>query len=423
MKKLLIAAMAATLFTACKKSDTPDTDIQADRTVFVYMAGENNLSTYAEKDLSEMKKGAQSIGSNNNLIVYVDDASSQKPYIARVKDGALRDTTFFSESYSSDPNILQLLLSHVKDTYPAKSYGLVFWGHATGWFIKRDSIAYNSRRRAYGGDTGNNTTTSSGRFWMNIPSMAKAISRAMGSDKLKYIFFDCCNMGCVEVAYELRNVADYMVASPAEIPEEGAPYDIVVPDLFSQSEAFYRNLIDHYYDYYTDKIKAEPGKYFNKVPGDLNGYSVPLVAVKCAETDNLASATSSILLSIADKISADGSGLDQTGVIFYGEADSRPYGYDMRNTFKQNCAQADYDTWMGTYNQAVPYYRTSDRWLTGGYHYLIPAISTFNTAQDNAGCLSMFYPSSTYWGTDPVWNKAIQQMQWNSVIHWEQYGW
>ena len=38
----------------------------------------------------------------------------------------------------------------------------------------------------------------------------------------------------------MRNVTDYIIASPAEIPNVGAPYDKVVPDMFDTSDDFYK---------------------------------------------------------------------------------------------------------------------------------------------------------------------------------------
>ena len=44
----------------------------ARRTVVVYMAGENNLSSYVEDDLWEMKVGRTKAAANENLVVFVD---------------------------------------------------------------------------------------------------------------------------------------------------------------------------------------------------------------------------------------------------------------------------------------------------------------------------------------------------------------
>ena len=54
---------------------------------------------------------------------------------------------------------------------------------------------------------------------------------------------------------------------------------------------------------------------------------------------------------------------------------------------------------------------------------LINYMNHFSDEGDGCGDVSMFFPSSYYDTTSPNWNKAIQQFQWNDVIHWEQYGW
>jgi hypothetical protein len=33
------------------------------------------------------------------------------------------------------------------------------------------------------------------------------------------------------------------------------------------------------------------------------------------------------------------------------------------------------------------------------------------------------HPSTIYANTKPKWNTAIQHMQWNNIIRWQQYGW
>ena len=50
---------------------------------------------------------------------------------------------------------------------------------------------------------------------------------------LKFIMTDCCNMMCLENLYELRQTCDYFIGSPAEIPDNGAPYDQIVSDMFA----------------------------------------------------------------------------------------------------------------------------------------------------------------------------------------------
>ena len=273
--------------------------------------------------------------------------------------------------------------------------------------------------QAYGGSTGNNSSSSSGNYWMNIVPMAKAIQNGMGSDHLSFIFGDCCSFGCLEVAYELRNVTDYVIGSPAEVPDMGAPFDLIVPDMFIETDNFYAKIIDHYFDYYLDIFKNNP-QYYNKKVGDLAGYSVPLAVVKTSGLDNLAYATSTLLGTIAEKVSTSGS-LDLDKVMYYAISQKK-YSYDMYHVFKKNTSAADFDTWKAAFLQAVPYRLFSMKWMTE-ISSLRNEMENFDATKDDCGVVSMFFPSTYYNGTNPNWNKAIQQYQWNNVIHWEQYGW
>ena len=390
------------------------------------MAAENNLTRFATEDLEEMKTGSLKLAEDQNLVIYVDKAGSlTTPYIVRAKNGEMVDTIFMKEALSADPTTLQDVIQYTREHFPAKSYGLLLWGHASGWLVStKDSISRTRgssilEPKAYGGATGNNSSSSSGNYWMNIVPMAKAIQNGMGSDHLSFIFGDCCSFGCLEVAYELRNVTDYVIGSPAEVPDMGAPFDLIVPDMFIETDNFYAKIIDHYFDYYLDIFKNNP-QYYNKKVGDLAGYSVPLAVVKTSGLDNLAYATSTLLGTIAEKVSTSGS-LDLDKVMYYAISQKK-YSYDMYHVFKKNTSAADFDTWKAAFLQAVPYRLFSMKWMTE-ISSLRNEMENFDATKDDCGVVSMFFPSTYYNGTNPNWNKAIQQYQWNNVIHWEQDGW
>ena len=255
MKKILITiSLLGALCSCCHDDDNEDK--VARKTVFVYMAAENNLASYADDDLMEMKEGSKSLAKDQNLVVYVDRAgSSTTPYLARIYNGELVDTLFMPEGLTADPTVLRRTIAKAKELYPAKSYGLMVWGHASGWLISESDSISPASSRAYGGSTGNNSSYGSGKYWMNIPERAEAIAGAMGNDKLQFIFGDCCSFACLEVAYELRNVTDYVIGSPAEVPDMGAPFELSVPDMFVDSND-YSQLIDNYYNYYIAIIIA-----------------------------------------------------------------------------------------------------------------------------------------------------------------------
>ena len=427
MKKILIAICLLAGLTSCHKDDDAPEDNRARRTVLVYMAAENNLNPYADNDLEEMMTGSLKLAEDQNLIVYVDKAgASTTPFLARVKNGALVDTVFMKEALAADPYTLQNVIQYTRQLYPAKSYGLTLWGHASGWLVSnKDSISGTRTEslkgpQAYGGSTGNGSSSGSGNYWMNIVPMAKAIKNGMGSDHLSFIFGDCCSLGCLEIAYELKDVTDYFLGSPAEIPDMGAPYDLVVPYMFNESANYYEKMLDEYFNYYLEEFKTNL-RYYNRTYGDLAGYSVPLVAVKSSELDNLANATARLLGTIAEKVSTTGT-FDLDKVVFYAISSGNQYSYDMHHVLKKNTSASDFATWQAAFQQAVPYRLCSMQWKTDVYR-MKSQMDLFDATIDDCGVLSMFFPSTSYNSTNPNWNKAIQQFQWNNVIRWEQYGW
>lgn len=420
MKKILYIICGIFLLSACHHDDDPSEDeMEAERTVLVYVAAENNLSSFADDDLEEMMEGSKQLNNRQQLVVYVDKAGTNPPFLARIQNGLYVDSVSMEESLTSDPAVLEKVMTQTKQKYPAKSYGLVLWGHASGWLISEDSIAY-AKSRAYGGDTGTGSSSGSGKTWMNIPSMARAIKNAMGDNKLKFIFADCCNLASIEVAYELRNQTEYFIGSPAEIPDNGAPYDLLIPDMFKTSEDFGKLMIDDYYQYYVKEYQDNPRVFYNQNYGDLDGYSVPLSVIKSSELSELASATAQILSTISDKLTPDGL-LDLVNITYYGYYGNR-FAYDMMHVLRHNASDTDFSTWKTSYDKAVPYSRYSKRWLTV-YRQIYTAMDSFGDSEDICCSVSMFFPQQIYRSTYPCWNETIKQYQWNSVIQWERYGW
>ena len=414
-----LSVIALCLFCSCHHDDEPSEEDVPERTVLIYIAGENNLDKFASSDIKEMKDGSRDLQDRQKLIVYIDRAESTPPFFARIKDGKFVDSVSVNESITADPAVLEHALQYMRTNYPAKSYGLVLWGHASGWLVSNDSIVY-SKSRAYGGDTGSGSSGGTGKYWMNIPSMARAIANGMGDTPLKFIFGDCCSFGCVEVAYELRKVTDYVIGSPAEIPDEGYDYANLA-GYYDTGGTFYQKIIDQYWERYFTAAVAN--RYYINDPGDLTGYGVPLVAVKTSELENLAAATAALLKTIPDKLSPTGT-LDLSEVIFYAYSNSAKGNYDMYKTLKMNTAAADFNVWEAAFDKAVPYYRSSARWKSIFTTLSTAMLKQFDAISNDSHVLAMFFPLTYYNNkTNPNWNTAIQKLQWNGPINWQQYGW
>lgn len=427
MKIYLILIAVSLLFVCCSSHDDDEivpseNPSKAELTVLIYMAADNNLYLTSNNDLNEIKEGSKSLNEAQNLLVYVDDSLPSPPYIARVKDGQFVDSVSMEESFSADPQILEKMVRYAHQNYPAESYGLILWGHCNGWIITNDTVS--SRKKAYGLNTNEKEGENYYKYWMNIPSMAKAISSGMEGERLKFIFGDCCTFADIETMYELRNNADYLIGSPAEVPERGAPYQLVVPQLFSKDELFLKNVIDIYFNYYKDLYVNDEMSgyiYFNKNFGDLEGYSLPLVVIKTSELEELAQATAKLLSTIPDKLTPDGTFLLE-GMPYYDATSNERYSYDIIPPLKANTSETDFNIWLKSFRKAVLYANISTRWYSGVLK-LRKEINNFDDNPDNYGAMGMFFPSHDYDATVPNWNKAIRQMEWNNVIRWEQYGW
>lgn len=408
IRNLLIYISAILLLTACHKHHEEEAWMPQ-RTVLVYMAGENNLSYNVLYDLREMM--AASIDPTNDcLLVYVDRAKKEElPYLARIKDGKLTDSVSVADMnisqedpYTSDPRVMEGVMRYAFNKYRSadSDYGLVLWGHASGW-LPGDSITTNAaretgRRKAFGGDTGNNTMVSAGKYWMNMYTLAQVLSRL---PHLRFIFADCCHFQCLESAYELRNVADYIIGSPAEIPNVGAPYTTVVPALFEKT-TFYTSVVNRYYEQVIDSVKY-----------------VPLSVIKTEGMDQLAAATRQVLLSMADTLGATPYP-NLKGLIHYYVNPRFPDA----NDFVRHYATAEaYSTWKQALDQVVVYKKMAMRWATNRMWSLY--YKDFTMTEEGYGGVSMYVPQDPAKETDDNYNKAIRNTSWYEAVGLSDLGW
>ena len=425
MNRIIIFVISLLLFTACHKHDDPSPDpeppvTQAQRTVLIYMSGENSLTqdtstpgSFLADDLNEIIEGSYQLADDVHLVCFIDSVGILNyPHIIEVANGKATEVyRYDSDFYACDPAKFREVLQYTIDNYPAKEYGLVLWGHGTGWVVSNDTVAASKARtitRAYGQDKGWDTNSS--ERWMNISQMASALE---GMPKFKYIFADCCCMQGVEVGYELRNTAEYFISSPAEIPGEGAPYHKILPKLFSTSPTFYKEICDCYYDYFIDAYMNDASYYY------LSGYSVPLSVFDLSKMDALASATKELMQSCMPKYPNE---LNLNGHPFYFAVNSTPVMYDIKSVFSQYASETDYKKWLEVFNTAVPYQLLSKKWMTI-YTSLYNRFDSFPQNDDQWGCVSMFFPQSSYASSYYRYNDLIHSTQWYRAVNWPDYGW
>ena len=67
---------------------------------------------------------------------------------------------------------------------------------------------------------------------MKVSTLARTLEQ---SQPIDFVYFDCCYMASVEVAYEMRRATPVIVGSVIELPAEGMPYHKTPQHLFRTS--------------------------------------------------------------------------------------------------------------------------------------------------------------------------------------------
>ncbi|MCR5198687.1 MAG: hypothetical protein K6D55_07890 [Prevotella sp.] len=394
-RHLTLLLAAALMLTACHKDKHDDEPQQpATQSVLVYIAGDNNLQQFIIDDVKQMMEGSKLLGKDCNLLLFVDQ-KGKLPYFMKLENGdTLRVKTLEEEVKSSNAETLRSAMKWMVDNYEARNYGLVLWGHADGWVVWQP--AQSRPRRSYGQDT------TGGEEWMNISEMADALATL---PNLRFIFADCCCFQCVESAYELRHVTDYLIGSAAEIPGEGAPYQTVIPHLFDQREDFYTLVCDDYFE----QVSV--------------GYQEPVSVVKSSEMDQLAQATRAALTQSLQPINEQGENYpDVEGLIYYYDQTL----FDMQDFMLSRAPEHVYTEWKRTFDKAVVYKKMAEVWLANHIPYLDKSetmFRDFNVTAERYGGVSMFVPQNRYSTFIQRQNERIKKMEWYSAAGLSQLGW
>jgi len=266
----------------------PRTDTQ-DWLIMYYCDADNNLEEFIMKDLNEMESVNLS-AKKIKIIALVDrnpsywdgdgDWSDTRAYEVKYDSGGF-NTTLVSERVAistlgiskntSDAEVnmgsgdtLTKFIKFCTDNYPANHKMLLFTNHGGGW--RDNPAAKKNRLKEIGVTKGVCWDESSSDAYLHTADLRTSIVAALGTgNKIDIIAFDACLMAMVEVAYELKDVANYMVASEETIPGYGFPYTAILNTLPSDlstytSVAFGTNIVDKYYNAYISGTNVEnPG--------------------------------------------------------------------------------------------------------------------------------------------------------------------
>lgn len=301
------------------------------------------------------------------------------------------DTLFtYSEQNPLAKEVMSSVISQTVSYFPADSYGFVFLSHSSSWVPAINDA--NSRSIGY-----------YRRTQMNIPDFHDVLLSSFPRP-LKFILFDSCSMQAVEVAYELRDCAEYFIGSPTEIPGPGAPYSVVVPEMFTETNLAL-NIASAYFNYY-EKF------YTGNTPSSNANWTggVATSVINSAALDHLAMVTKTII----PKYIQDAEVVQCDDIQLY-DLSSDKANYDFDNLIQNLTGgkdNADYQSWRQAFDEAVIYRKTTQKNYSGIIRNMF--------SMEKAEGVSTYIPCGNF---DSKMNNFYRTLQWYSAAGWNETGW
>ena len=400
-KKIMAVALAALSMLACERQDPNAT--REYRDVVIYLGlGYNNLSSSLRANLEQFKEGNIPYSTADKAIVaFCHNTAPGEGYTAANPPVLLQfcnrngvnivDTLkiYPPEMKSASAESITEVLFDIRELFPSENYGMIFSSHSTGWTpcgyqgtdegafllsegqdtVQEEFPLTKSLGSQYLGSYRNNLE-------MDLRDFASAIPM-----RLDYIIFDSCLMGGVEVAWELKDVCDKIVFSPAEILAEGFVYKPLSWHLLAGRRPDLKSVCEDYFNYY------------NSQSG--NSRSATITLLDCSGLEKLAEVYSEILAFHREEFD----NLDRSKVqpYFYSSGSgTKDWFYDIRDAALQ----------AGAFSGELS---SLDEALADCIEYHAETDYFFKTPLERCCGLSMFLPSASR----PKLSAAYKSLGWN----------
>lgn len=415
----------------CKEK--PEEPVNVNRKVLLfYECGVNNLTSYLKNNMDGTEKGlpAGYVPRESGDVVLIYSRYSKGAFNYTPVESHLRriykkpngkivsDTlkTFGTETIAASSSTMRQVLTYVKDEFPAKGYGLVFSSHGSGWLPAGYYYSPSRFEDDHKGEVGTSrqgiAAQSVGHPRLPVPEgdlpdtdPFYGMTRSIGQDYIKgsyyghemsvsefadaipyhldYLLFDMCFSGGVEVAYGLKDKADYLGLSPAEVLGDGMfNYTKITSFLLNRETPDLEGLFKDSFEMY------------DKQSGAYRSSTVNLV--RTSGLDNLASVCARMINEYSDAL-ADAPVDDIQGYYRQG----RHYFYDLVDIFEKcGASKADLEDLDKAVDGCVIYKNSTGQFLED---YDIKAYSGFSMYLPCAGTplLDLYYRKE-------VWNNATR---------------
>lgn len=291
---LIIATLLIVVGVSCSNGDSPDgPDVPVTpvgQTVFMFFPWSNSLLSDFRRTVEDMQTVVAQRSMKDERIMVFMATSEREAVLFELKKQNGRCLTDTLRRYSDRPftsrQWLTSLFSEVMTLAPASRYGMVVGCHGLAWvpvqgqrnarkrlgsqeridegdnLYKEEKIdkegLYKEERIDKEGDDlmhfevqGPVTTRFIGGTYPETQIETTDLADAMADAGFhtEYILFDACYMSSVEVAYELKDVTHYLIASPTEVLSYGFPYITMGKHLLGTPN--YKGIADSFISFYS----------------------------------------------------------------------------------------------------------------------------------------------------------------------------
>lgn len=291
---LIIATLFIVVGVSCSNGDSPDgPDVPVTpvgQTVFMFFPWSNNLLSDFRRTVEDMQTVVAQRSMKDERVMVFMATSEREAVLFELKKQNGRCLTDTLRHYSDRPftsrQWLTSLFSEVMTLAPASRYGMVVGCHGMAWMpvqgqrnarkrlgsqerideednlykeekIEKEGLYKEERIDKEGDDLmhfevqGPVTTRFIGGTYPETQIETTDLADAMADAGLhtEYILFDACYMSSVEVAYELKDVTHYLIASPTEVLSYGFPYITMGKHLLGTPN--YKGIVDSFISFYS----------------------------------------------------------------------------------------------------------------------------------------------------------------------------
>ena len=339
------------LFSCCNNSVE---DAKKRNILFYIGAGESIINDDVMGKINQIRLGWQP--GYGEMIIYIDRIGQQGACLLRVNEtknaqgySGLDTLQVYGRENSADSEVLSRVINKMVLDYPADNYGMIFFSHGSGWLP--EGTLSNPRSLVIDDDNGGGKTNREMEYY--------DFAAAIPDNLFDFIIFEACLMADVVSMYELRNEAEYVLASSSEIVSPGFEYIYSknVMNLFNTNSSI-QSILSNFAQSYFDVILSFPENSFRN--------SSALSILKMDEMENLASVT---------KVSLQGMSIDEENLAISDiQSFDRPNAlskqprsryYDFADAMKNLISESHYKSFNEQLEKTVVWKASTKRFFSG----------------------------------------------------------